>query len=113
MTGSDRGAMEYLASSAIQDEINTLFSFGQASNLDAERQVAQTRHQEHDRVLSLAAASRNGSISCYNVARRQQRHLGDVEKQAARRKRFMNPRALDALDLHNQGPSWSSKRRHC
>ena len=93
-TGSDRSALEFLASSAIQDEIDTLFSFGQASNLDAERQIAQTRHQEHDRVLSLAAASRNSIISRYNVARRRKRHLGDLEKQAARRKRFMNPRAL-------------------
>ena len=56
-------AAAYLASETIQHEITTIFSHGQASNLDAERMVAQTRHQEHHKVISLASASRNMILS--------------------------------------------------
>ena len=44
--------------------------------------------------MSVAAASRNAILSRYNHVRRQQRHLSDAAQQDAKRKRYMNVRAL-------------------
>ena len=63
--GSDASAARFLSSERIQEEITAIFNQGQASNLDAERMVAQTRHQERDKALTIASASRNMILSRY------------------------------------------------
>jgi hypothetical protein len=80
-------------SNVVQDELASIFQFGQSTSLDAERKIAQDKKNEKARLSTLARASRNSILTRFRTTR-EEVVKASIGRRRAAKQIHMNVRAL-------------------